>query len=154
MTESIDDSELYKIPSDAVIKHRKEFYALVRKKDEQSKVWLNRVQKQMKCCKFPKLVEYLLIDKFMCELNHDEKNAIRIASGIWSVKQLNEYFDHELRSQKYRAAKEIIHTDQGADECKTLDIVKLEAMVWITKNHFRFRSKMLCTIHQLFVRIY
>lgn len=84
---------LYKIPSDTVLKHRKVFYDLWRRSDDHTKTWLNRVQNCIRRCKFPKLIEYLLIDKFMCELNRDEKTSIRLEANAWSLEQLIAYLD-------------------------------------------------------------
>lgn len=92
MTGSIDTVDLYKIPSDTVLKHRKAFYGLWRRSDDQTTTWLKRVRDCIRRCKFPKLIEFLLIDKFVCELSRDEKKSIRTAANTWSLEQLSEYF--------------------------------------------------------------
>lgn len=91
MTESICGVDLYEIPSDTVLKHRKVFYGLWRRSDDQTTTWLERVRNCIRRCEFPKLIEYLLIDRFVCELNQKEKNSIRAAAEIWSFKLLNQY---------------------------------------------------------------
>lgn len=63
--------------------------------DEQPQAWLDRVQCQIILCGFSKIVEYLLIDRFMCELNANEIESIRHAAvDSWTFGQLHAYFDN------------------------------------------------------------
>lgn len=87
----IYDLNLYKIPSDAIIQNRQIFYALLREHGESTKAWLKRVQFCINRCEFPEFIEYLLIDKFICELNRNENEYFRMAHS-WTLKQLNKYF--------------------------------------------------------------
>lgn len=130
MIEPLDALDLYKIPSDAVLKHRKEFYSLARRKNDQTKIWLNRVQEHIKHCKFPKLVEYLLIDRFVCELNRAEKNSIRAVAETWVLKQLSEYLGNGLTDTEHRDANEDECIDTNQDK-PSIDIVKFEKPVCI-----------------------
>lgn len=116
MTEAISAVDLYKIPSDTVLKHRKAFYDLWRRSDDDTTAWLNRVRKCIRRCKFPKLIEYLLIDKFVCELNRDEKNSIRKAANTWSFKELNKYF----RRRKIATGRDC-KSDGGVNATITVD---------------------------------
>lgn len=129
MVQSINDLQLYKIPSDAVINHRKEFYGLVRKKGDQTKTWLNQIQKQIKRCKFSKSFEYLLIDKFVCELNRDEKNSMRTAADTWSQNQLNQYCDNKMSGTEIHNEKEDMYIDEQPDE-PIINIVKFEPTIF------------------------
>lgn len=84
---------LYKAPSNEILQNRKEFYNLQRQCDEQTKTWLNRVRGHIDRCEFPRLVstEYLLIDKFVCELNANAREIIQ-SVHTWTFEQLEEYF--------------------------------------------------------------
>lgn len=84
---------LYKPPSNGVLHHRKEFYDLWRRCDDQTATWLKRIQSQIKRCEFPSLItyEYLLIDKFVCELNPNARDFIQSIEA-WTLEKLNECF--------------------------------------------------------------
>lgn len=86
------DVNLYKIPSDEILEDRKIFYDLKRNEGEQINVWLDRVQGHIECCEFPNFVQYLLIDKFMCELDKNVMKFVRVAH-TWSLEQFNEGFN-------------------------------------------------------------
>lgn len=87
--EKISNRDFYKTPSDEVLRHRREFYSLRGRSDDQTISWLERVQSQINRCAFPLLMspEYLLIDKFVCSVNEDERELIRCvdASTIWDL---------------------------------------------------------------------
>lgn len=82
---------LYKIPPNEILENRKEFYRLQRGIGESIEMWLNEVQNHGNCCDFSKFVELILIDKFFCELNNDERDFIR-SKHLWSLQRLNDYF--------------------------------------------------------------
>lgn len=85
--------DLYQIPSNGIVNYRREFYRLKRENYEEPQAWLDRVQNHIVCCAFPKFIEYILIDKFMCELNADEIESIRsVAIDSWTFEQLHVYF--------------------------------------------------------------
>lgn len=65
------DSVLYKLPADEFLKNRREFYGLKRENGESSKQWLIQVRNSINSFDFSN-AEYLLIDKFVCELNKDD----------------------------------------------------------------------------------
>lgn len=87
------DWNLYKTPSDEILRHRKELYNLWRRIDDQTATWLNRVQRQIDRCDFPPLIsrEFLLIDRFVCDLNANAREFIQ-SVDTWTLDQLNEYF--------------------------------------------------------------
>lgn len=95
MAENDFNWNLYKTPSDKILRQRKEFYGLWRRADDQTTKWLNRIQCQFNRCDFPPLIsrEYLLIDQFMCELNDDEKAFIGTVKS-WTLAELIENFLH------------------------------------------------------------
>lgn len=131
MIEPIDELDLYKIPLDEVIKHRKEFYHLWRRSDDQTKIWLNRVENHVKNCEFPKLIEYLLIDRFVCELDDVEKQHLRMVNNNWSIKRLNEYFDNQNVDTGFMGANSTIDNtiDPNQGELLPTDTVKSEPPV-------------------------
>lgn len=87
------DLRFYKTPSDEIIRYRKEFYGLWRRCDDETATWLNRVQSLINHCEFPPVLsrEYLLIDRFVCELNPNAREFIQSVS-TWTLEQLKEYF--------------------------------------------------------------
>lgn len=91
---SIDSNlNLYKTPSNEILQHRKEFYSMWKRRDDQTVSWFNLVQSHFDRCEFPQLIsrEYLLIDKFVCKLNDGEREFIR-KSNTWTLMELKEYF--------------------------------------------------------------
>lgn len=86
MVDTITDRKLYKIPTNEIPDNRRKLFGLKREIDESTKTWLNRVCSQMDLCDFPKSIEYILTDKFMCELSNDERALIRGTDTNWSLK--------------------------------------------------------------------
>lgn len=84
--EYVRDRKLYKIPSDEVLENRREFYGLTREMGETTEKWLYRVFSHIDNCDFPESVEYILTDKFVCELVTDEREFLRKANPNWSMK--------------------------------------------------------------------
>lgn len=130
----ICDLNLYKTPSTEILQHRKEFYGLWKRCDDKTVSLFNRVQCQMDRCDFPPLIsrEYLLIDKFVCELNHDAREFI-CSVGTWTLMELNEYFfkrnkcnsDVEDSSTASKSDK-AIHDDEQRDLSPLMIAVKCE----------------------------
>lgn len=89
MDDVLDDWALYTLPSKEIIENRKDFYSLRKKRRESIQQWLERVRIQAGRCEFLKFTDYLLIDKFICELNNEEIESIRYTS-TWTLKLLNE----------------------------------------------------------------
>lgn len=81
----------YTIPSNTILENRKLFYTMKRERNERTQAWLKRVQWHINRCAFPKIIEFLLIDKFMCELHFNEIEFIRRIE-TWTLNQLLEYF--------------------------------------------------------------
>lgn len=79
------DRKLYKIPCDEILENRREFYGLTRETSESIETWLYRVFSHIDVCDFPKSVEYILTDKFVCELDADERAFIRKADPNWAM---------------------------------------------------------------------
>lgn len=93
------DMNLYKTPSNEILQHRKEFYGLWKRCDDKPALWLKRVRSQIERCDFPPMIsrEFLLIDKFVCELNDDEREFIR-KENTWTVGELTEHFANRKES--------------------------------------------------------
>lgn len=93
MNEIDFDSNLYKTPSNEIIRHRREFYGLWRRCDDEAETWLNRAQTLINRCAFPAVIsrEYLLIDRFICELNPNARDFFQTVD-TWTLEQLKEYF--------------------------------------------------------------
>lgn len=91
MADTICIPDSYKMPPDEILDNRKEFYCLKRGFGESIEMWLNEVQNHINCCDFSKFVEFFLIDKFVCELNKDEREIV-CRANLWSLQRLNEYF--------------------------------------------------------------
>lgn len=87
------NGNLYKTPSDEILRQRKAFYGLFGRPDDHARRWLNRIQCQFNRCDFPPMIsrEYLLIDKFVCGLNSVETELMRNIS-TWTLLELTEYF--------------------------------------------------------------
>lgn len=82
---------LYKAPKKEILKNRKAFYELKRRKSETTDKWLQRIKKCIDCCDFPMFIEFLVIDRFVCGLNKTEMEII-LNTEAWSLKQLLENF--------------------------------------------------------------
>lgn len=81
--------DFYKIPTNVNLQQRIEFYGLKREIGEPVEQWLKRVRSSIVSCGFPTIIhQFLLIDRFICELNKAEMKIIHSA-GTWStLKQL------------------------------------------------------------------
>lgn len=126
MSSSILNEIQYKSPSDDILMNRQEFYFLHRQNDESVANWLNRVKNRVNCCKFPKfMIEFLVIDKFVCGLTDTEMVTMRCAM-TWSFKQILEYFSNEN--------VEKIATEEGGEHLNQnipTDFVKIEPVSFI-----------------------
>lgn len=93
MSEADRNLDLYKTPSAEILQHRREFYGMSRRYDDQSGPWLSQVQRQLNRCQFPELLsrEYLLIDRFVCELNSNARGFVQSVDS-WTLAQLEQYF--------------------------------------------------------------
>lgn len=97
------DSKLYRISCDAVVRSRRAFYSSHKETTETITNWLWRTQQCIKDCEFGGLADFLLIDKFICELSGEEMQQFQTVQSF-SLAQLYEV-----------ASKPQFHTDS----CKT-----------------------------------
>lgn len=106
----------YKFPSDTIVQNRLEFYSLRRSVNEPAKSWYHRVQALISRCEFSHFIEFLLIDKYMCELDTDERKFARMAD-TWTAEQLTKYFGDELNGATLNVNGIINeHTDTNQEE--------------------------------------
>lgn len=85
MDDKVPNRKLYKIPSNNILDNRREFYNLTKNVETKEK-WLERVSGHIDDCDFSKKREYILADRFICELNTEEQDHIRTAGFNWSKK--------------------------------------------------------------------
>lgn len=123
MTEILGtESKLYGIASDAVVKSRREFYSSQKEATESIANWLWRTQECIQNCEFGALADFLLIDKFICELSCDEMQKFRNVE-TFSLEQLYE-----------TASEPQFHADNTCPESKILEI-ELNAVSSKDKHH-------------------
>lgn len=143
----------YKTPSCEILQYRKEFYGLSRRSDDQTATWMKLVQSHINRCKFPPLIsrEYLLIDRFICNLNSNAKEFVQ-SVDTWTLQQLNEYFVDQNIVTDHRVNVTILidaTTDQQSQQnqqngsTSTLngtefECVCLSTIEHISRNYFEF----------------
>lgn len=134
MLKEISDMDTYKIPSEEIRKNRKLFYNLRRERDELIKSWLDRVQNRSNCCEFMKFTNFLVIDKFTCELKYNEIKSIERNSNTWSLKQLKKFLlNQKIHTESECAnvkAEQIIDQNENAP----IDIVKCESVSYFQQS--------------------
>lgn len=91
MSDTIHNEVSYKFPSNEILENRREFYCLKRGIGESIEMWFKDVQNRVNYCDFSKFGDVFLIDKFICELNHDERDFFR-SKKLSSLQRLNDYF--------------------------------------------------------------
>lgn len=94
MVDSVSDWNVYKTPSKQILRNRRAFYGLQRKAQEPVEQWLKRIQSSIRCCEFPSIIEFLLIDRFVCGLNRNELKTIQCVQN-WTVNQLIDMFSNQ-----------------------------------------------------------
>lgn len=129
MVEVNSNFYLYKVPSIAILENRKQFYALKRETDERTETWLKRIQWHIKRCAFPKIIEFLLIDKFMCELNFNEMDFMRHMEA-WTLNQLLEYFadDKIVDGQWMNDANIMVNQNIVASRRKPTELFEMDPL--------------------------
>lgn len=98
MVDSSSSLSLYKVTEHETLKNRRAFYDLRKKFGESMDGWLKRVQICIGVCGFPAIImEFLLIDRFICGLNANEVKTIQYMD-TWTLRQLIEYnFDEDVK---------------------------------------------------------
>lgn len=115
MVDSNSTISAYKIPSHEILKKRRKFYGSRKEVGESVERWLKRVQLCIDYCEFPKgIIEFLLIDRYICELNDNELKAIERVD-TWSVEQLLRYY---LNDQNVKHTASIAENDAVDEDVK------------------------------------
>lgn len=109
-------ADTYKTPSTDVMRHRREFYSLWKRCDDQIVTWLDRVQNQIDRCEFPSVLsrKYLLLDKFVCELDDNERAFVQ-SVDIWTLENLKGYFNVSKENTGHRV-NENTATSKSVDQ--------------------------------------
>lgn len=84
MDDQVSKRKLYKIPPNNISDNRRKFYDLKADNDE----WISRLFDHIYDCDYPKGGEYILTDKYMCELKPEERDTVCEADLNWSTKFL------------------------------------------------------------------
>lgn len=78
----------YKIPPQNILNNHRKFYNLKAENAVVTGQWFERVFDHINDCDFPKGLEYILTDKFVCELSTEERENIDEGDLNWSIKCL------------------------------------------------------------------
>lgn len=133
MVDTIGNLVLYRTPSKAVIKNRRKFYALRKKRGESTGKWLERIRTHAIGCEFLTFTEYALIDKFVCGLNNEEIEAI-LNTDTWTLNLLNESFANRVN----RAVPTAVNAVKGDQKQAVLfDIVKCESVSTLKRTLYK-----------------
>lgn len=138
---------LYKVPPNTIIENRKTFYGLKRRNSDSIQAWFERVRSYINHCKYPKIIEFLLVDKFMCGLNTDELESIRLVD-TWSFRKLHEYLKDEQITQTNRNANVVVNNQHINSYEEILGVVvKCEFVSRIVQKlcHFFHELQSFCT---------
>lgn len=127
---------LYQTPSLEILQYRKDFYGLLRRSDEQSAAWLKLVKNQMNRCEFPMLIsrDYLLIDRFICNLNSNAREFVQ-SVDTWTLQKLNEYFvDQDIVTAN--RVNVTISIDAAIDEQEVSSLSSVSSLRIVTPCEF------------------
>lgn len=95
MTEiSSVSQQFYQTPSENVLQSRKVFYLSYKVKKEPVLEWLRRLKTCIDGCDFGPFADFLLIDKFICELDTNELNELNFI-GALSLDRLLEVLENQ-----------------------------------------------------------
>lgn len=128
MVDSVCDWSVYKTPSNEILRNRRAFYGLQRKAQEPVEKWLNRIRSSIRCCEFPTIIEFLLMDRFVCGLNSDELRTLRRVHS-WTVKRLEEMYSNQTISND--STKPNLDNSEYVDRNQILaDLIKSEVVCY------------------------
>lgn len=100
------DSKLYQFPPEFVLKNRREFYLSQKENTESISKWLYRIGNCIKDCDFGAISNFLLIDKFFCELGDEDIRKFQ-NDATWSLEQLYKAADEQLTHPKDESSSPI-----------------------------------------------
>lgn len=128
MLKAMTNLNVYKIPSNKIRQNRKSFLNLHRNDAEPINLWLDRVESAINRCEYPVFAKFLLIDKFVSEINDDEIELMLrsdVRRRTWSYKQLREYAVHK-DMQKINGDIVLDKNAESNDEMIPLNLIKSE----------------------------
>lgn len=129
MVDTVCDWNVYKTPSSEVLRNRRAFYGLQRKSEEPVQQWLKRVQSSIWCCEFPTIIEFLLIDRFVCGLNSKELKTLR-RTHSWTAKRLVEMFSTQTIPNGSTAPNLTDSEHIVGNEITAVDLIKSEPVCY------------------------
>lgn len=133
MVHSSNALNLYKVPLHGILKNRRSFYGLRKECGESINRWLKRVQLCIGYCEFPAIIiEFLLIDRFTCELNANELKAIQGVDTLTLKELIEHYFEGqsiEIATTNENAAAVEIGQNQSIDSCVNIESVSLSQIL-------------------------
>lgn len=123
-------SYLYEIPDSTIIEHRIEFYSMHKESTEALEKWLHRVRNSVDYCQFGTLRDFLLMDKFFCELNDDEIQILN-NTETWLFNELDAAVKvKEICSVVIKYEEEAIESEysnsNGSEPDPLIDVFKEE----------------------------
>lgn len=116
------DSKLYQTPSEIVRQNRKQFYSSQKENTESISKWLCRIGQYSQDCEFGARSDFLLIDKFICELNSEEIQKFQNVS-TWSLEQLYKAAAEEPQTHVENCKTE---TTEIESDCPIVDILEID----------------------------
>lgn len=129
MTDAVFNLDLHKIPSKQIRQSRREFYSLWRRSDDKTTTWLRRVRNCIRRCEFPRIIlEFLLFDRFTCELDSTELKSIQKANKSWTLNQLLEYYldGNVVSGEEHFESGWAVDDTLNRNENELIDVVKSE----------------------------
>lgn len=109
--------DLYKTPTDQIRKSRRKFHHLRRQSNESLANWLGRAKRAVNRCRYPSfMVEFMLIDRFICGLNNTEMATIQL-SNTWTLQQIAAHFVEQTVNVAANAAVQYDEVSVGYFHC-------------------------------------
>lgn len=92
--------DTFKIPLNGILENRREFYNLRRNSSDSMAMWLKRVEHCIDRCEFATIfIKFLLIDRFICELNSVELKTIENADNLTLNQVLEQFSDKNFNTE-------------------------------------------------------
>lgn len=123
MADTVFNLQLYTIQSNEILRNRRAFYGLLRRSEDKTTAWLKQVKNCIRRCEYPKIImEFLLFDRFICELNDNELTSMESVNKSWTLQQLLEHFYGTGHIETVSAVVDIAKQNENT----VLDSVKSE----------------------------
>lgn len=119
------------MPTEVIRQNRKIFYSVQKFSNESIAQWLWRIREYLDGCEFGAVAEFLLIDKFICELADDDVCKFNNFE-LWSLTQLEQI----VQDQKCG----IIENIQTEEYANPNDIFDIKMDIVSTKQDFSLFS--------------